>query len=75
MQHPRKAVHGAQGGAKIVRHGIGEGIQLLVGGHELGGSLLHELALPPFPFIRLDEPRIELAVLEEQHHEHEARSK
>src|SRR3989441_12224008 len=37
------------------------------------GSLLHALALPALPFVRLDEPSVELAVLEQQHHEHKAR--
>ena len=46
QQGGAKAVHGAQRGAQVVRDGVGEGFQFLVGGLELGGALL---AAPPLP--------------------------
>ena len=36
--HARESVHGAQRGAQVVGNGITEGLQLLVGGDQLGGT-------------------------------------
>jgi len=65
LQHERVTVHCAQGGAQVVRHRMGERVELLVHRLQFGG-------FSAFTFVRLEEPRVEHAVFQQQHDQHEA---
>ena len=55
-----EAGHAAQRSLEIVRHGVGEGLELAVGPFELAGALLHPaLELHRLPLHLLEQPRLD----------------